>query len=135
MSLIMDTHIWYWFVTGDETLSKKVIETINQASHKDSLYLSAISLWEIAMLENKNRIHFKLPTLQWIESALKGAPIQLLPITPAVAVESCRLEDFHGDPADRIIVATARVENLTLLTRDKKIQDFGSQNKVKIISS
>jgi PIN domain nuclease of toxin-antitoxin system len=133
MKLILDTHIWYWFVIGDETLSKKTIENINQAALNDSLYLSAISVWEVAMLENKNRIHFKIPTLQWVEQALKEIPIQLLPLTPAIAVESCHLEDFHGDPADRIIVATARVENLTLLTRDKKIQYYGDQRKAEIV--
>lgn len=67
--------------------------------------------------------------------AMKGVPTQLVPLHPAIAVESCSLEDLYGDPADRIIVATARVENLTLITRDKKIQTYGEACKVKVISA
>jgi PIN domain nuclease of toxin-antitoxin system len=133
MKVLMDTHIWYWFVGGDKTLPAKVIDVINQAALEDSLYLAAISVWEIAMMENKGRIQFQIPILQWIEEALKNVPIQLLALHPAIAVESCHLDDLHGDPADRMIVATARVENLTLITRDIKIQNYAKQNKVKVL--
>lgn len=133
MKLLMDTHIWYWFVIGDKSLTSKMVDLINQAALDDSLFLSSFSVWEIAMMENKGRVSFKLPTLQWVEEALKEVPIQLVPLYPAIAVESCHLIDFHGDPADRIIVATARVENLTLMTRDKKIQEYAKMNKVKVI--
>jgi PIN domain nuclease of toxin-antitoxin system len=133
MKILMDTHVWYWFVMGDKTLPAKVIELINRAALDDYLYLSDISVLELAMMEGKGRINFQLPTLQWIEKALKGVPVQLISLHPAIAVESCQLEGFHGDPADRIIVATARVENLTLLTRDKKIQSYAKHNKVKIV--
>jgi len=135
MKLLLDTHIWYWFVIGDKTLSNKNIELINTAATEDALYLSSISIWEIAMLESKERIHFKLPILQWIEESLKAIPLQLVPLHPAISVESCYLKEFHGDPADRMIVATARVENLTLMTRDKKIQNYSRQQKVKIFSA
>lgn len=133
MKLLMDTHVWYWFAVGDKALSSKIISIINDAALDDSLYLSAISVWEITMMESKGRVNFKLPTLQWIEEALKSVPTQLVPIHPAISVESCYLEDFHGDPTDRIIVATARVENLTLITRDKKIQSYAKSHKVKVI--
>ena len=131
----MDTHIWYWFAIGDKALTTKIISIINDAALDDSLYLAAISVWEIAMMESKGRVNFKLPTLQWIEEALKGVPIQLVPLYPAISVESCYLEDFHGDPADRIIVATARVENLTLITRDKKIQSYAKLHKIKVVAA
>ena len=135
MKLLMDTHIWYWFAIGDKALTTKIISIINDAALDDSLYLAAISVWEIAMMESKGRVNFKLPTLQWIEEALKGVPIQLVPLYPAISVESCYLEDFHGDPADRIIVATARVENLTLITRDKKIQSYAKLHKIKVVAA
>jgi len=134
MKLLLDTHVWYWFVIGDKTLTKKSIDLINQAALSDSLYLSSISVWEIALMESKGRISFQVPTLKWVEEALKNIPIQLIFLYPSIAVESCHLIDFHGDPADRIIAATARVENLTLLTRDKKIQAYSKMNKVNIIS-
>lgn len=91
---------------------------INQASFNDALHLSAMSPWEIAMMESKNRVSFKL-----------------LPLTPQIAIESCHLEHFHGDPVDRIIVATARVANLTLATRDKKILSYAHTSKVNIFSA
>ena len=131
----MDTHVWYWFMVGDKTLKNKVVNDINKAALDGSLCLSAISVWEIAMMESKGRVNFKLPILQWVEEALHSVPIQLLPLFPSVAVESCQLNHFHGDPADRIIVATARIEKLILLTRDKKIQHYASLNKVKIMGA
>lgn len=134
MKLLMDTHIWYWFAIGDKLLAPKSVAMINDAALNDSLYVSAMSVWELAMLESKNRISFQLPTLQWIEEALNNLPLQLIPLTPAISVESCSLTHFHGDPADRIIVATARVEKLILLTRDQKILDYASINKIKAVA-
>ena len=62
MKILLDTPIWYWFIIGDKIIPNKIIDLINQSALSDSLYLSSISVWEIAMLENKGRISFKLPT-------------------------------------------------------------------------
>ncbi len=131
ISYLLDTHAWIWFITGNSELSKIAQKTINQATQEHQLYLAAISLWELAMLENRKRITLGMPRLEWINQSLKLANIDILPINPAIAVESCQLPDgFHEDPADRLIVATARVHDLTLITRDSRILDYGKKKYV-----
>lgn len=133
-SLLLDTHTWLWYVNGDRTLKPKARTLINQAAFNQTLFISAISTWEIAMLEAKQRIQLSMPTLQWIQSAIDNLPLQVIHLTPEITVESCQLLDMHGDPADRLIVATARVENLTLLTRDKNIQAYAKAKHLHVIA-
>ena len=132
--LLLDTHTWFWHVSGDMTLKVRARNIINAAAQEGRLFLSAISTWEVAMLEAKGRIHLTMPTLQWIEAALDKFPTRLIYLSPKITVESCQLLDMHGDPADRLIVATARVENLTLLTRDNKIQKYAKTKQLRTIS-
>ena len=126
---ILDTHTFLWFVGGNKAeLNQKNISDIEQYANSHSLYLSAISLWEISMLAKKGRITLEIPCLKWIDQALQMPGLELVPLTPAIAVESSFLPgDFHGDPADRMIVATARVIQATLITRDVKIINYGQQ--------
>ena len=127
--ILLDTHVFIWYVNGDQ-ISKKIQKMIDEAVQENRVYLAAISLWEISMLEAKQRIIMEMPCLEWINRAIRELHLQVLPITPAIAVESCHLpENFHGDPADRLIVATARVEGMTLLTRDSAILDM-AKNKL-----
>lgn len=128
---LLDTHIWLWFVAGHETLSPEIQKAINLAIDSGRLYLSSISFWEVSMLVLKKRIILNCPTLEWIQQA--KAYCNILDLTPAIAVDSCTLpDDFHGDPADRIIVASARAENLALLTRDKAILRYGQTNYLQV---
>ena len=86
--------------------------------------------------EAKKRITLGMPCIHWIKSSIDEFGITLLPLTPDIAVESCQLPDnFHGDPADRIIVATARIENCQLLTRDKNILSYGKKKHLKAIKA
>lgn len=86
------------------------------------------------MLEIKKRIILEMPCLEWINRAIKETRIQVVSLTPAIAVESCNLpNDFHGDPADRIIVATARIEGLTVATRDTHILNYGKDKLLSVI--
>jgi len=132
--VLLDTHTWIWYVNGDTTLKSGAKKRISEAALNGMLFVSAISTSEVAMLEAKGRISLTIPTLQWVESALDCLPIQLSPLTPKITVESCQLLDMHGDPADRLIVATARVENLTLLTRDKNIQKYAKKKHFHVIA-
>ena len=119
--LLLDTHVWIWLMLG-EKLTMKTQALIEEYAESGCLFLSCISLWEVSMLASKNKIHLDRPCSEWIDAALDDPIINLITLTPAISVESAYLPgEFHGDPADRIIVATARVELLTLLTRDEKI--------------
>ena len=129
-SLLLDTHILIWLMNGDSQLSLRARKLIEAARKNSSLFISAISVWEISMLEQKQRIILNKPCLEWIKETLHYG-IQLSALTPEIAVESCHLPGYNaGDPADRIIIATARMESLMLLTCDERILMYGQQNLV-----
>ncbi len=132
MSLILlDTHVFIWYTNGDKELSKSACKIIDVAYQNNSLYLAAISLWEISMLDVRKRIILEMPCLEWINKALELTHTQVIALTPSIATDSCFLPGkFHEDPADRLIVASARVEGLTLLTRDTKILAYGHSKYV-----
>ena len=101
--LLLDTHSWIWFVDGNKQISIDVRRRINEAIKLQQAYVAAISCWEVAMLEAKDRIVFSMPWLEWVEKSLTKSNIHLAPITPAIAVDSAHLPgDFHGDPTDRL---------------------------------
>jgi len=131
---LIDTHIWVWYINGSQAL-KKSFKTLDNALKNNTLFLSAISLWEIAMLEEKKRITLGMPCIEWINQSLEKTHAQIAPISPMIAVDSCNLPGkFHGDPADRLIVATARIENFTILTRDKQILAYSRQKYISAAS-
>lgn len=133
---LLDTHAWIWLLLGDPILQKKAaLAAIEQAALDARLLVSAISVWEIGMLEAKGRIVLPLDIMQWVENALAVPGIRLHPLTPAIAVQSSRLPGaFHGDPADRILVATARTLGAVLVTRDTKILAYGAAGLVKTLA-
>lgn len=132
--ILLDTHTWIWFMIGDETLKADVQRKIDQHLQSNSLWLACISVWELGMLENKGRITLTQPCLQWTKEALKD--IRLAELTPEIAIESSNLPgDFHGDPADRIIVATARHKELTLATRDHAILNYSKKHYLSTLKS
>jgi len=123
--ILLDTHAFIWHVNGDTTMPKSSRKIIDAAAQEGLLYLAAISLWEVSMLSKKKRILLEMPCLEWINKSLELTHTQILSLTPSIAVESCHLPgDFHDDPADRLIVATARVENVVILTRDTRILSY-----------
>lgn len=126
--ILLDTHAWIWFEQGEERLPVKARRQIEAAAWGGSLYIAAISLLEIANQHRRGRIQLSIPLEQWFKETLDHQGIQIIPLTPAIALETTLLpESFHGDPADRLIASTARVENLTLYTHDKAILRFGKQ--------
>jgi PIN domain nuclease of toxin-antitoxin system len=126
---VLDTHIWIWLLNGDaDRLSDEGLTVIEKAGRLSQLGVSAISVWEVAMLESKGRVHLSRGCLDWVREALAVPGIRLLPLTPEIAVESSRLPgQMHGDPADRILAATARLLNATLVTQDLKLLEYGKQ--------
>jgi len=124
--LLLDTHVWLWLMSGDGGMKPSAVRAMDEAASHGLIRVSAISVWEVAMLEAKGRIRLAKDCLAWVNEALRAPGIALVPLTPEVAVESSRLPGtFHGDPADRILVATARREGAVLLTRDEKILAYG----------
>ena len=118
--IILDTHAWLWWINESTKLSDAALTVIEQT---DSIGISAISCWEVSMLVGKSRIGLSMDVEIWLDLALQRPKVRLLPITPQIAVLSTRLPgDFHGDPADRLIGATARAEGMTLVTRDEPMR-------------
>ena len=129
--ILLDTHTWIWLCAGSTELSTDTITYINLAGSKGKVFVSAISVWELSMLVAKNRITLAKPINQWVKESLAQPGVNLSLLTPEVAIESSFLPGgFHGDPADRMIVATARLNDLTLLTRDHKILSYGENGYV-----
>jgi PIN domain nuclease of toxin-antitoxin system len=119
--IVLDTHIWVWWVHDPTQLTQAQIETIT-TNETDLIGISAISCWEIAKLVEYRRLELPLLLEAWFELALSYPGVQLFALTPEVAIESTRLPPpFHRDPADQIIVATARIYGCPLVTSDEKI--------------
>jgi len=122
--IILDTHIWIWWTDENTRLTdndKDLIEN-NRAS---GVGISAFSCWEVAKLLEKNRIRFSISLDEWFDKAFSLSGISLLPLSPKIIAESIKLPgSFHNDPADQIIVATARVYDCALVTYDSKILNY-----------
>lgn len=122
--IILDTHIWVWWVHGDERVTSTQAEII-KANETDIIGVSAISAWEIAKLVEYNRLELPCPLNEWLYEALSYPGIRLIELTPEIAIESTKLPgEFHRDPADQIIVATARLYSSPLITSDSKILNY-----------
>jgi PIN domain nuclease of toxin-antitoxin system len=113
--IVIDTHVWFWLLTEPKRLSTVAAAAIDGA---DEVGVPAISCWEIAMLTEKGRIGLDRPTSDWLRAALQG--LILLPLEPEVAALAASLP-LHGDPADRLIVATALHHTAPLVTKDEAI--------------
>ena len=120
--IVLDTHAWIWWLAEPAKLGKRAKEHLGSAP---SIGVSAISCWEIATLVAKRRLGLDRDVLEWLEAACHQPRLDLIPITPAIAVRSTRLPpEFRADPADRIIVATAAIFGATLITKDDGIRGF-----------
>jgi PIN domain nuclease of toxin-antitoxin system len=98
------------------------------------LLLSVISVWELGLLEAKGRVHLDHPCEEWVREALATPGLSVAPLTPEIALASSRLpQPFHGDPADRIIVATARSLGARLVTRDSRILEYARKRQVTVL--
>ena len=122
MRVLLDTHVWWWWVTGEPGLSAAQKRVLAKAGPDAPLEISDVSLWEVATLVSLGRLAVTMPLRDWLEAAAAPPLVQRRGVSPAVAAEVASLPHaFHRDPADRIIVATARVHDATLLTRDTRI--------------
>lgn len=122
--ILLDTHIWVWWTHQDErlpTATRSFIERHEAAG----VGVSAISCWEVAKLAERGRLRLPMPTSDWFHAALSYPGVRLLDLTPDISAEACSLPgDFHADPADQIIVATARHHRIDLVTLDERIRCY-----------
>ena len=124
MNLLLDTHVLIWWLNDPSRLSPAQRKVVDSAAPESPLLVSDISLWEVATLRSLGRIRLSLPLREWLEKAAAPPLVRRQGISPAIAAELAALPDsFHRDPADRILVATARVLGATLLTKDRRIVD------------
>ena len=118
--LLLDTHVLVWLAEGSQSLGSVALDEINQALADGQLAVASISFWEIAMLIEKGRLEFKIELDVWRQDLLQNG-LQEIPLTGVAAIRAGQLQDFHGDPADRMIVSTVMENSAILATADKKI--------------
>jgi len=122
--ILLDTHTWIWWVDGNKKLKEWQFKILKE-NENSGLGVSVISCWEIAKLVELQRIKFSCSINEWMEKALAYPGIHLFELTPEITIESTMLPgEFHKDPADQLIVATARIHNIFLLSSDKKILNY-----------
>jgi len=119
--ILLDTHIWVWWVDDSQQLTDRQ-RRLMQENARSGLGARAISCWEVAKLVAYGRLELACPIETWMEQAVAYPGMQLLELTPQIVIESTKLPgSFHRDPADQIIVATARIYDIPLLTADRRI--------------
>ena len=135
--IVIDTHVLVWAVQAETSrVGVKARKILDAAVHADALHVSAITPWEIAMLAHHGRLALGKDVGEWIEEALTLKGVKLAPLEPAIAVDSVRLPgDLHKDPADRIIIATARHLGLPVMTGDRTILAYGAAGYVQAIDA
>jgi PIN domain nuclease of toxin-antitoxin system len=124
--IVIDTHILIWWVSEDSKLSAKAKKAIDSEIASDGeIFVSSITVWEIAMLVEKGRLTLSMDIDSWVGLASDIKHLRFIPVDNKVAIESTRLPDeFHKDPADRLIVALARTLSAKLVTADEKIRAY-----------
>ena len=123
MSVLLDTHIWVWWLTPGSPLSRAERNALDASAGRHELFISAISLWEVQVLHAKRRLELPLPFAEWLARAADDRVIAVLPLNvDAVVALDALPASFHGDPADRLIVATARAHAMLLATHDTAIR-------------
>lgn len=125
MQTFLDTHAWIWWVTQDSRLSKHAKTVISNAIQGEGIWLSVISVWEVAKKVEKKQLILDRPLRPWLDSAMSAEGLFIAELTGDILIESCELPPpFHGDPADQMIAATVRHHKGRLITKDRKLTDY-----------
>src|ERR1700761_39631 len=135
MHLLLDTHVLIWLLNDSDKISASIYSQIERAAEQDLLFVSAITPWEIAMLVAKGRLGLTRDVGNWIDEALGLPGIHLEPLSPEIAVASTRLPwNVHPDPADRILLATARSLDATLISADEQMLGYARAGHLRCIA-
>lgn len=124
--IILDTHTLVWMDEGNTRLGQKSRKLIDKGLRNEEVAVSSISFWEIAMLIQKKRLSLSKPVSQWMQDLLQQG-LNEIAVTGGIGIIASELANFHGDPADRMIMATAIAHSATLITADKNILKWKGQ--------
>jgi PIN domain nuclease of toxin-antitoxin system len=124
--IVLDTHVWLWWTAAPQKLSRAATRAIERA---DRIGVSTMSVFELVELVERRRIKLDSPAGAWVRDALARERVEPVPVTPDIAVEAARLR-FVGDPVDRIVYASARVQEAQLVTRDQRMREFDAGRTV-----
>jgi PIN domain nuclease of toxin-antitoxin system len=123
LKVILDTHVWVWWLLPDSPLPERERKALDRIATDRGIYLPAICQWEVQMLHSKKRIELPIPFSTWLRRATTTDMLTVLPLdADAVIAVDDLPATFHGDPADRMIVATARAHDLPLASHDEAIK-------------
>jgi len=123
--IVLDTHVWIWWVSNPEKLSPTAREFIDDATDNSDVLISCISTWEVALLVAKGRLELTMQVSDWVAGSEKLPFIRFIPVDNQIAMKSVSLpKPLHGDPADRIIVATAMAMAAPIVTRDERMLSY-----------
>ena len=128
--LLLDTHVWVPLALDAKKFDSKAKRRLERAADEGSLLLSTISIWEVAMLSDAGRLRLPPTAAEWARSAIQAARVTLVPVDFDIALDAGRQSATHGDPADRIIFATAAVRGATLVTADQKLLAHAKKAKL-----
>jgi PIN domain nuclease of toxin-antitoxin system len=121
MKYLLDTNIWIWMVESHQSIPRNILSILLEPENYP-FYISAISVWEVAKKASLDKLTLSIPVRDWLVQATRKPFIEIIPLSVDIALESTILPGvFHKDPADQIIVASARQSNMTLLTTDRLI--------------
>ena len=131
MTALLDTHAWVWWLTEDRRLSTRAKSTIATSLADQDLWISLISVWEVAKKVEKKQLILDRPLDQWLDEAVTRSGLGVRELTRPILVESCALPlPFQGDSADQILVATARHHGAVLITKDRQIRQYAHVQSV-----
>ena len=123
--IVLDTHAFVWWLAGDSALSRKAKSVIERERNGGDIVVSSITAWEIAMLVERERLLLSMDVASWLGTAAQIEAIRFYPIDVEIALKSATLPGaFHKDPADRMIVATARKLAAPLVSKDERIRAY-----------
>ena len=133
--IVLDTHVLIWFFQGDTRMGDRTRERIEEAAIETNIFVPAIYAWEIGLIEKRDVLPFSEDSVAWLQRVLSLPGFTLVPLEPAIAIGSVRLNWPHRDPADRMIVATASHLRAPLLTADAMILRYAAAGHVEAIDA
>ena len=136
-ALLLDTHVWVWLVEGDrKRFARRIESPVEAAAARGELWIAAISVWELAMLDARRRLELSQDVRTWVARALAFPGVRLKTLSPSIAIESTRLPGtLHGDPADRLLIATARLTGSAIVTCDERILAYAKERHVRAVDA